>query len=184
MSNKVTHRSSKPDMLKYAAEELGVKLDGSKDRIEIWNEIKQIDKNLAASNEATPTGEGNHPEDEGSSNSENPDGESGTTEKPTGKAKNTKKAETRATRVLINLHQPPGSDDPEFEPDTHVIVGVNGVNYQLEIGKDLPVPYAVYDVLRNAKQKKYYRRKNNQTGETETISKEVLRHPFTVVKYL
>lgn len=182
MSNKVTHRSSKADMLKYAAEELGVKLDESKERADIWAEIKDIDKSLAEGSEATPTGEENLPENK---NTETTD-----TNQSAGsvnKTSSNEKAEAkpkRPARVLINLHQPPGSDDPEFEPDTHVVVGVNGTNYQLEIGKDLPVPYAVYDVLRNAKQKKYYRRKNKLTNDVETISKEVLRHPFTVIREL
>lgn len=168
MSNKVDHRSSKADMLQYAAEELGVKLDETKERSEIWAEIKEIDASLAEKSATAPTGEEHLLENE--------------TAKPSSKG-STKKPK-RAARVMINLHQPAGSDDPEVEPDSHVVVGVNGVNYQLEIGKDLPVPYAVYDVLRNAKQKKYYRKKNALTNEVETVSKEVLRHPFTVIREL
>lgn len=156
MSTKITHRSSKSDMLQYAADELGVKLDENKDRSEIWAEIKEIDASLAEATESVPAGESHVPET--TDNNERP------------------------KRVLISLHQPPGSDDPEFEPDTHVVVGVNGVNYQLAINKEIPVPYAVYDVLRNAKQKKYYRVKDQQSGDMVTKCKEVLRHPFSVIR--
>ncbi|RAK01608.1 hypothetical protein [Aliidiomarina maris] len=182
MSNTINHRSSKADMLKYGMEELGVKLDDSKDRSEIWAELKEIDKSLAANSEATPTGEGNLTQDTDTSSQPN-SSDIGSANIKQDKKPTSDAAPKRPARVLINIHQPPGSDDPEFEPDTHVVVGVNGTNYQLEIGKDLPVPFGVYDVLRNAKQKKYYRRKA-AGGEMETICKEVLRHPFTIIKEL
>lgn len=87
------------------------------------------------------------------------------------------------TRALIVIHQPP-SPDEESEPDTHCIIGLNGRNYQIAYGEEVEVPYGVYDILKNAKQVRYFTKKDPATGLTQTDSKTVQRYPFSLIKFI
>lgn len=158
MADKVNHRSSKPDMLAYAEEELGVKLDENLDRSEIWAKLKEIDKTLSGQDSAAPAGDSN----------QNPD-----TEKESGK---------RPARVVILIHQLPTNEEADEDPQTHITVCANGRNYQIQIGVEVPVPYVVYDVLKNAKQRKPQRKKDPATGKVSMTMVEKLRYPFTFVR--
>lgn len=158
MADKVNHRSSKPDMLKYAEEELGVKLEENLDRSEIWAKIKEIDKSLAGQDDAAPAGDSN---------------QSAPADAP---------AKDRPKRVVINVHQLPHNEEADEEPQTHITVTANGRNYQIAIGVEVPVPYIVYDILRNAKQRKPQKRTDPKTGKQVINMVEKLRFPFSFVR--
>lgn len=159
MSLKVTARTSKAELLAYANDELGIKLDDAKTKDELVAEIRAIEKENGIVDD-------NAPDDDGE-------------DKP--------KQATKPGKVhefaRIRIHQPP-SPDEESEPDTHCIVGFNGRNYQVEYDAEVKVPYGVYDILNNAKQVKYFTKKDPQTGLMQTHSKTVQRYPFSLIELI
>lgn len=74
------------------------------------------------------------------------------------------------TRVRIKVFERP-------DADRQLTVGINGVFTTIVRGVEVNVPYAVYDLLKNAVTKQY-----EQKGD-EVIEREVQTDPFTVVKF-
>lgn len=177
MPMKINSATNKSQLQEYALNELGIKLD--KDALE-------RDEMIAAIREAegsTPSAADLATAPAATQDDEDDDAPVGSIEALVKKEKKLKIHEItdftrcRAT-VIISPLQP---HDEEAEPDTHAVIGANGVFYQLETGVEHDVPYSVYDVLKNSKRTTYFSKKNPLTGHTETHSKEVLRWPHTLV---
>jgi hypothetical protein len=156
---KVTTRTSKQDIVNYAEVELGVKLDESKSKDELVTEVRQIEAELGMDTEepvrAPENGEVTAAPEQGKT----------------------------PTKAIVLIHQPPAPDE-ESEPDTHCTLGLNGRFYQVQYGEEIEVPYGIYDILKNAKQTRYFQKKNGQTGQTETHSKVVQRYPFSLIRFV
>lgn len=158
---KVTTRTSKADIVNYAATELGVKLDESKNKDDLVAEVRELELEMGITQSDEPV---QHLDDE--------------------QEEKTKAADNKVyTRVVILIHQPP-SPDEESEPDTHCTIGLNGRNYQIMYGEEVEVPYGVYDILKNAKQVRYFTKKDPSTGLTQTESKTVQRYPFSLIRLI
>lgn len=160
---KVTDRTSKQEMLDYAESELGVKLEAAKTKAELLTEIRALEKEQGiVQDEQQEKPDDGEPDEEAAA--------------VAAKAQPGKQA--KAAVVLI--HQPPAPDE-ESEPDTHCVLGLNGRFYQVKYGEEVEVPYGIYDILKNAKQTKYFAKKNPQTGQMEQHSKVVQRYPFSLI---
>lgn len=158
---KVTSRTSKADIVNYAATELGVKLDESKNKDDLVAEVRALEIEMGIAQDNEPV-------------QHDKDAEQEETKAEAGKI---------PTRAVILIHQPP-SPDEESEPDTHCIIGLNGRNYQIAYGDEVEVPYGVYDILKNAKQVRYFTKKDPATGMTQTESKVVQRYPFSLIRFI
>lgn len=158
---KVTTRTSKQDIISYAASELGVKLDDSKSKEDLVAEVRELEKEMGIAQADEPV---QFQDDE--------------------QEEKTKAADSKVyNRAVILIHQPP-SPDEESEPDTHCTIGLNGRNYQIMYGEEVEVPYGVYDILKNAKQVRYFAKKDPTTGLTQTESKTVQRYPFSLIRLI
>lgn len=155
---KVTSRTSKADIVNYAASELGVKLDENKSKDDLLAEVRELEKEMGIAQADEPV--------------------KFTDEEPKEEKAEDDKVPSRA---VIVIHQPP-SPDEESEPDTHCVIGLNGRNYQIAYGEEVEVPYGVYDILKNAKQVRYFTKKDPATGLTQTDSKTVQRYPFSLIR--
>lgn len=156
---KVTSRTSKADIVNYAASELGVKLDENKSKDDLLAEVRELEKEMGIAQADEPVQHDKYAEPA------EPKAEAGKI----------------PTRAVILIHQPP-SPDEESEPDTHCTLGLNGRNYQIAYGEEVEVPYGIYDILKNAKQVRYFAKKDPTTGLTQTESKTVQRFPFSLIR--
>ena len=78
--------------------------------------------------------------------------------------------------VVINI-----PDDSESEKINYHVVGVNGKNYQIQKGKDVTVPFGVFDVLNNAVET-FYRPVTGEGGKVNLVQRERKRINFSVIK--
>lgn len=76
-----------------------------------------------------------------------------------------------ASKVRIKLY------DKEGDQNKQLTMGVNGVHYTLMRGKEMTVPYPVYEVLKNG----VTIQRTHVKGEL--VEREVQTEPFTVVKF-
>lgn len=77
-----------------------------------------------------------------------------------------------APRVKIRVHKTGDRNEQKY-----VFVGVNGVNYQIERGKDVDVPFPVMRVLQDAVQTIW--EQNDDLGSLER--REAQSYPFTLL---
>lgn len=161
---KITSKTTKAELASYAALSLGVQLDETNfNRDELIAEVRKIEKSLGIVSES--------------------DSETQQLEEQTqveGEAVETKK---NPRFVHLRIHTPPSMNaDEDASEETHCIVGFNGRNYQIEfdVEEGVKVPYGVYDILRNAVQKRYRRVK----GKRELEERQEQRYKFNVVKYI
>lgn len=169
---KITSKTTKAELVAYAAQALGAQLDESKfSRDELVEEIKKLEKSLGIANDDTSEGNG----DEGDTGNGN-------------SAQNNDDADNEAPKknprsVMLRIHTPPSMNtDEDTEEETHCIVGFNGRNYQIayDVEEGVKVPYGVYDILKNAVQTKYRRVK----GKREMEERKEQRYKFNVVKFI
>lgn len=156
---KVTQRTTKEQICEYAEDEFGVKLDDSLKKDELVAQVRELEKEAGIY--------------EGETDTETEEAPKAVVKADSGKG--------NPVKAVIVIHQPPAPDE-ESEPDTHCIIGLNGRNYQIAYGEEVTVPYGVYDILKNAKQVKYFAKKDPQTGQSYTDSKEQLRYPFSLIR--
>lgn len=161
---KVTARTSKQELLDYAESELGVKLDGTKQKDDLITEIRALEKEHGIVQD--------EPQDK-------PD-ESEPDEEAAARSAKAEPGKTPKAAVIL-IHQPQAPDE-ESEPDTHCVLGLNGRFYQVQYGEEVEVPYGIYDILKNSKQTKFFGKKNPQTGQVEQHSKVVQRYPFSLIR--
>lgn len=153
---KITSRTTKQDLADYAEEELGVKLDIDKSKDDLITEVRELEKENGIETDEQAPAENKEVTEELAPSKQN-------------------------GKVVITIHQPPAPDE-ESEPDTHCVVGLNGRNFQLAYGEEITVPYGVYDILKNAKQTKYFTKKDSN-GQVQTHSKVVQRYPFSFIRF-
>lgn len=154
---KITTKTTKADLVAYAAASLGAELSEESGRNELIAEVKKLETSLGIVSE----------------NSEKKETKTATNEevKPKG----------RPEFVMLRIHTPSSSNaDEEAEEETHCIVGFNGRNYQIayDVEEGVKVPYGVYDILKNAVQSKYRKVK----GQRELKETKEQRYKFNVVK--
>lgn len=167
---RVTQRTTKEQICEYAESELGAKLDDSLKKDELVAQVRELEKEAGIFVDDGDTGD-NHPDNDQGGNS-----------KPPVEPK-AEKGKGDPVKAVIMIHQPAAPDE-ESEPDTHCTIGLNGRNYQVAYGQEVTVPYGVYDILKNAKQVKYFAKKDPQTGQSYTDSKEQLRYPFSLIRFV
>jgi hypothetical protein len=143
-------------ILNYAENELGVKLDPSMSRDDLIAKVRELEQEagIDTDDKEVKATEGVH-----QASGINP------------------------SKAVILIHQPP-SHDEDSEPDTHCTIVLNGRNYQVKYGVDVEVPYGVYDILNNANQTKYFKKKNPDTQKEELHSKVVKRYPFSLKRLI
>lgn len=160
----ITSDTTKKELKQYAAETLGAEFSDSMNRDEMIAKVKELETSLGI-HQST---EGSKPGDKGEV--VNTLGGPGV-EAPKGKPK----------FMVLTIFAPPSmnTEDEESE-ETHCVVGFNGKNYQIEydVAEGVQVPYGVYDILKNAVQKKYKKKK----GQRELEEKNELRYKFAVRK--
>jgi len=157
---KITAKTTKAELIAYAATSLGAELSDSLSRDELIAEVKKLESSLGIVSENTEKKE--HEATQPNDNEE---------VKPKGRPK----------FVMLRIHTPPNNNaDEDAEEDTHCIVGFNGRNYQIayDVEEGVKVPYGVYDILKNAVQKKY--RKVKGKRELKEVNEQ--RYKFNVVK--
>ena len=88
------------------------------------------------------------------------------------------KEDKRPVKVVLNI-----PDDGASMRINYHIVNVNGVNYQIKKGKDVTVPYSVYDCLNNAVERRLVQ-VPGEGGHYDFVEREVRRIPFHVVKFI
>jgi len=71
-------------------------------------------------------------------------------------------------KAVINVHR---SDDT----GPAIFVGLNGVGYRIETGKDVEVPIELVGVLNDARQRRYRMHENGK----DMIGTDVLTYPFS-----
>lgn len=162
---KITSKTTKSELVVYAAQALGAQLDENKfSRDELIEEVRKLEKSLGI------VGDGAGDEDAGESKKDKGDVEEGEKKK-------------KPRFVLLRIHTPPSMNtDEDAEEETHCIVGFNGKNYQIayDVEEGVKVPYGVYDVLKNAVQTKYRRVK----GKREMEARKEQRYKFNVVDFI
>lgn len=165
---KITSKTTKAELVAYAAQALGAQLDESKfSRDELVEEIKKLEKSLGIAND-----DANVEDDTGKENN----------------AQNNDDADNKAPKqnpkfVMLRIHTPPSMNtDEDADEETHCIVGFNGRNYQIayDVEEGVKVPFGVYDILKNAVQTKYRRVKNKREME----ERKEQRYKFNVVKFI
>lgn len=77
--------------------------------------------------------------------------------------------------VAIEIHK---NDDDSDHDD--VFVGVNNKNFLIQRGVVAPVPWPVYEALKNAREQKTVQKEDPVTHEIETVTREVPSYPFNV----
>ena len=155
---KVTSKTTKSDLVGYASVELGVKLDEAKTKDELIAQVRELEAELGIEQD-----ESNLPNED----QDKPEPAPGKT----------------PSKAVVLIHQPPAPDE-ESEPDTHCTLGLNGRFYQVQYGEEVEVPYGIYDILKNAKQTKYFQKKNKDTGLNEQHNKVVQRFPFSLIRFI
>lgn len=153
---KITTRTTKAELVAYAATTLGAELSEELNRDDLVVEIKKLEKSLGIASETQKEQSDDVTQDEVKLNS-------------------------RPKFVMLRIHTPPNTNaDEDAEEDTHCIVGFNGRNYQIayDVEEGVKVPYGVYDILKNAVQKKYRKIK----GQRELKEVNEQRYKFNVVK--
>lgn len=77
-------------------------------------------------------------------------------------------------------------DDPLNKQSDHIVVGINGVNFQIKRGVPVEVPIPVMEVLEQGNRPNEYQvmRTDPQTGtqRVETITRPGNGYPFTLVR--
>lgn len=170
---KITSKTTKAELVAYAAQALGAQLDESKfSRDELVEEIKKLEKSLGIANDDTNEGNGDEGDTGNGNNAQNNDDA------------DSKQAPKKNPRfVMLRIHTPPSMNtDEDADEETHCIVGFNGRNYQIayDIEEGVKVPFGVYDILKNAVQTKYRRVKNKREME----ERKEQRYKFNVVKFI
>lgn len=170
---KITSKTTKAELVAYAAQALGAQLDESKfSRDELVEEIKKLEKSLGIANDDTNEGNGDEGDTGNGNNAQNNDDA------------DSKQAPKKNPRfVMLRIHTPPSMNtDEDTDEETHCIVGFNGRNYQIayDVEEGVKVPFGVYDILKNAVQTKYRRVKNKREME----ERKEQRYKFNVVKFI
>lgn len=158
---KITSKTTKLQLIAYAAATLGVELDESLGRDLLIDKVRESEKSLGLASQ------GDKDQDEHEETIE--------------PAVDDKKS--RPSFVMLRLHQPAtNGTEEDAEPETHCIVGFNGRNFQIayDVEEGVKVPYGVYDVIKNAVQKKYRRVK----GKQQLAERLEQRYKFNVVKFI
>lgn len=151
---KITTKTTKAELVLYAAQALGAELSESSSRDDLISEVQKLEKSLGIASETA-----DKQESPTEINNEN----------------------KRPTHVMLRIHTPPSANaDEDAEEETHCIVGFNGRNYQIayDVEEGVKVPYGVYDILKNAVQSKYRKIK----GQRELKETKEQRYKFNVVK--
>lgn len=81
-------------------------------------------------------------------------------------------------KVVLNI-----PDDGASMRINYHIVNVNGTNYQIQKGKDVTVPYGVYDCLNNAVERRLVQ-VPGEGGHYDFVERDVRRIPFHVVEFI
>lgn len=185
MPMKINSTTTKAQLQEHALNELGFKLDPELTRDAMIAAIREAEGGTPSTSDLAPQSTANGAAGDQKDDDED-DAPAGTIEALVNKEKKLKLSDitdfTRC-RAVINVNALPAHDE-ESEPDSHVTVGYNGVFYQVITGEDVEVPYGVYDILKNTRQTRYFSKKNQLTGQSETHSKEVLRFPHNLINVI
>lgn len=164
---KINSDTTKAMLVKYAKESLGAELNPDNfKREELIAEVRKLEKELGIVSE----GGENHDDNETLKEKE---------QVVESKSKNPKFA-------YVRIHQPSSINvDDDTEEETHCVIGFNGKNYQIEydVVEGVKVPYGVYDIIKNAVQKRYRPGKKDKEGRRTLEERKEQRYPFTLVQF-
>lgn len=154
---KINSKTTKQQLIAYAATTLGAQLSDDMSRDDLVAEVLKLEKSLGMVSETDKK-------------------EETTTDNP---AENVK---TRPRFAMLRIHTPNNNNDEDSDAETHCIVGFNGRNYQIQydVEDGVKVPYGVYDVIKNAIQVKHRKVK----GQRELVQRKEQRYKFNVVKFI
>jgi hypothetical protein len=150
---KISTSTSKADIVQYAEDELGTKLNSDDTKVALTEQVRELEKAAGIV------------VDESSANT----------------APTKKEPSSEPIKAVIIIHQPQTINE-DAEPDTHWSCGLNGRNFQVQFGEEVTVPWGVYDILRNAVETKYHTKKNQQTGADEILSTKKPRFAHSLVR--